>query len=495
MSLKFQVGSALLVWLAFQSTYAQELTPSEIESSVSAPALSSVALTPDQAEARRLSRLQILAAVPHRGRREKLSDPIETLVKPDSLKITPGAVLRDPRAMETLKLTSATLKLDVWSGPSWEEFRGGTAIRYILAPAMKAVDWLTAWAFVSTPGQTLADVLAGDSKTAVDDLGPAEKYDLLLQSRGVATTPALSGYEWNLGRETQLKEGKVLHWYGYCHGWAAASFLSPRPQKAVSVPIPAPFGQPQSVIFYPSDIKALSTVLWANALPPLAMLGSRCSQLSPKHDANGRVIDEACFDVNPGTFHIALINQVGNAGRVLLMDGSYDVEIWNQPVFAYSYVYFNPQTGKAGAFDKSAIAMADYHKDKFHKYRAVDAKSVVGVVMKVTYGHEGAATHALVDGPKNDNAHSVKYVYDLELDDAGTIIGGEWAQAQHPDFLWGFNDDDAKAVSLADAALTGEWSVTAPLPADWVSAARGAASSQGVPLAHIVDGLISASRE
>src|SRR6185436_9002354 len=93
------------------------------------------------------------------------------------------------------------------------------------------------------------------------------------------------------------------------------------------------------LLFYPSDLKGLASLLWATTDPPSRGVGGRCEDTNPKKDRNGRVISPACFDSNPGTWHLAVVNQIGVAKRSMVIDATYDFEVWNQPVYGYRYRY------------------------------------------------------------------------------------------------------------------------------------------------------------
>src|SRR5688572_29322977 len=121
---------------------------------------------------------------------------------------------------------------------------------------------------------------------------------------------------------------------GYCHGWSPASFMMERPKHVIKVT--AADGRTQ-IPFYPSDIKALATALWANANPPIRFISGRCESKKPKEDRNGRVTDPDCFDTNPGAWHLAVVNQVGVSKRSFVFDSSYDYEVWTQPAYSYEY--------------------------------------------------------------------------------------------------------------------------------------------------------------
>ena len=81
--------------------------------------------------------------------------------------------------------------------------------------------------------------------------------------------------------------------------------------------------------------------------------------------------------------------------------------------------------------------------------------------------------------------------YDLELDAAGKVIGGEWYTRDHPDFLW-TPPAGSRAVTRHEAAATGEWDNTQPLPESWRVAAQ-AAAREGTPLATLVESMIAAA--
>jgi hypothetical protein len=172
------------------------------------------------------------------------------------------------------------------------------------------------------------------------------------------------------------------------------------------------------------------------------------------------------------------------------MDATYDYEVWNQPVAGYEYHYFNPQTMRFAAVAREAtVARGDFTRDRFSKYRSPDYTAALGVAMRTRYIAETAPSHAETDDPGRDRVVLVDYFYDLELDDAGRILGGEWYVNRHPDFLWG-PAPGLRAVTPGDAFATGAWAPGQPVPASWQSAAVRA-SADGLPLARIVEQLVA----
>jgi hypothetical protein len=135
--------------------------------------------------------------------------------------------------------------------------------------------------------------------------------------------------------------------------------------------------------------------------------------------------------------------------------------------------------------------MTDFTHDKFKRYRSSKAKSVVGIVMDVTYVAETQPAHARTDSPQQDRLRTIRYVYDLEQDSSGRIVGGEWYMNQHPDFLW-VPAQGAHAVSEYEKLAIEPWDLSGVLPTSWQLAAREA-SADGLPLAKIVEALVAKS--
>jgi hypothetical protein len=171
------------------------------------------------------------------------------------------------------------------------------------------------------------------------------------------------------------------------------------------------------------------------------------------------------------------------------MDASYDERIWNQPVLGYSYRYFNPKSMKqVSSLEDARVPLDSFAHDKFRRYRSTKAKSLAGIVMDLTYAAGTHPSHAHEDSVKQDRLRTIRYVYDLELDSNGKIIGGEWYMNQHPDFLW-VPTQGTHAVSDYEKLATGDWNASGMLPDAWQSAARGA-SADGLPLAKIIEAMI-----
>jgi len=408
---------------------------------------------------------------------------VDTLSAPESNDLAQNLVdelryvsLKD---MENADLMSSRLPVQPWSDSYWPIYKGAIAYRYAdrLFPNVK--DWKNNTDYIT---KNIGD------HSSVDQLSPAEKYDLLVGDSSFSMTRN------NLaeGKYYYESKGEVETWMGLCHGWAPAAYMTPRPTHATRVL--AADGKTW-IPFYPSDIKALTTLLWASGRrTETRFIGGRCNLRNPSRNSTGRVKDEECLDNNPGTWHLAIVNQIGVSQRGFVMDATYDYQVWNQPVFGYQYLYFNPKTETPSSrLEDSLLAIKDFKRDKFKRVRSPKASSVVGVEMTVLYINEVEPSLNMTDDPGRDRLASVKYTYDLELDPNGTIVGGEWYSRGHPDFLW-TPGPKARALSFGDTELDSledqaTWTGDVVIPDSWKRVIPRS-SSFLQPLARIVDTLI-----
>jgi hypothetical protein len=385
-----------------------------------------------------------------------------------------------PADIDAADLFKAQLAESPWSDDYWGIYAGCTGKRYADPEFPNAKDWQANFEYVRS--HPAASIVASGDTAAIDRLSPSEKYDLLVgDTRGTLTSEM-----WREGQSYYESSGRVETWMGICHGWSPAAYMLPRPRKVATML--AADGKTQ-LRFYPSDIKALASLLWANARTVSNFIGSRSNDKDPATDENGRVLSSQVFDTNPGTWHLAVVNQIGACKRGMVMDATYDYEVWNQPVYGYEYRYFNPQVMKlARDLREATVPRGAFTSDNFSRYRSSNYASVVGVIMAVRYVVETKPSHASEDSPSGDAIQKVTYCYDLELDSDGKIVGGEWYINRHPDFLW-TPPPGARAIAPWDHYATGEWNAREPLPRAWRRAALSASTS-GLPLAHVVEGLL-----
>lgn len=377
---------------------------------------------------------------------------------------------------QSISATEATVR--PWSGDYWATYKGGIGARY------NDPSFPHSWDFIENykAYKEYQKVDFADS-AQVNNLSPSEKFDILVGDTGYG----LTAWSFESAYRTYTQNNNEIEpWFGICHGWAPASYMLPRPDQTISFQIENFKGHSFQLNFYPDDLKALGSLLWANARLKTYFLGGRCNVKNPQMDENGRVTDPACFDLNPASWHLASIHQLAKNQSGLVFDANFDYEVWNQPIIRMKWNYFNPQTKEeTNKIDSAIIKKSDFEKDIFKKYRSSAGEKIVGVKMIVTFATENTPHHEF--DLFEQNVRDVVYIYDLELNARDEIIGGEWYQADHPDFMW-TPPKGAHAASHYDATLEGSWDGEKPLPADWKNAAKNS-SRQGLPLGRIVEKL------
>ncbi len=365
--------------------------------------------------------------------------------------------LENPEPVENIFVMNKTLRFGEvtnkpWSGDFWAFRSGSAAKRYMDPNFPRFTKWREAFDYyLANPPNTIEPKF----------LAPSEKYDLLVQDSQLNLTAA----NWQQGSIYSDETGDVETWMGICHGWAPASFMEPRPAHSASI---ESFGRKETIIdFLPDDIKALATLKWANGVnvskndlrPATRFIGGRCNSKDASLDPiSNRILSPECFDLNPGIWHIVVTNHIGSERRPFIIDASFDYEVWNQPVTQYSYKYFNPKTmDEAGSLEEALVNMNDpQFEDKFADFRKNPAAvQLVGIEMAVTYTTETQPRGIVVDSPESDTENTVVYYYDLELDANGKILGGEWYQNSHPDFVW-MPSRDSVALNREDLEVENE---------------------------------------
>ena len=379
-----------------------------------------------------------------------------------------GPYISKLHEMERLGLMEFILPSAPWTDSFWPMRKGMTARRWHDTTYPDTNDFVQN----ITHFRNFAPGYAG-----VDVMSPAEKYDFLIGDYSYTLTNA----QWAKGERHQTESGRVPGWAGLCHGWAPASIMAANPQQ--SVVVKAVDGT--DVTFYPSDIKALASLAWGEASPRVRQVGSRCWVTDPSDDEMGRVRDYNCFDVNPGTWHMAIVNQMGAQHRSFVFDSTYDLQVWNFPIYKYRYSYFNPQTmTPTSNLGAALIPLADYSRDKFREFRSPNAKWVVGISMDLTYTKVTGPSTA----PNNKvRSETIKYVYDLELDENLEVIGGEWYSNWHPDFIWS-PPKDGRPMAKGESNLS--WDGMFPVSPAVLQTALNGASAANQPIGMLVETLV-----
>ncbi len=268
------------------------------------------------------------------------------------------------------------------------------------------------------------------TESSLETLSPAEKYDIFLGRRDMPLT--------NKERErTQVMRTvescpafdpnfTIPTWEGLCHAWAPAT-ISYKEPKAVTVTN----AKGVSVPFASSDIKALLTYFLHETRSRTQFLGGRCNKsfsdarekfekgTISKKEYLAIVNSPECKDVNAGSFHVVLANQIGRNNEGFVFDVTRDAEVWNQAVYSYSSKIKRESRGGSRGAAPGTV-------------RELEVETTVGYIVEVAES---------VDPNNAGSLEKVTYRYTLELNADGEIIGGRWIENglgdnDRPDFLW-----------------------------------------------------------
>ena len=397
--------------------------------------------------------------------------------------------------------TQGQTSIDLWSDDYWRLEWGGISYRYYYKDYFDNYrDAISSYFQPSNWEKLLASLPAARLSQEIETWAPSEKYDL-----------SVNDLKFNLTNEQKREgeafvdeSGNVESWMGLCHGWAAAAIMAPKPTRSVE------FWGPEGtrLKFFPHDIRALTSLAWANGDFVTSFVGERCNNKTPEFFENGRIKDSDCFDNNPGSFHLALGNMIGIAKASFVMDAAFDYQVWNQPIQAYALRYFSPLEPNQQSSHWAEVAVPYDSKfksiDPFQKpltrgvknwrtgvYDDSEISKIVGVIVTVVYLGEVAPLHG--ERASSENLIRVTYTYDLELTQRETgfeVTGGEWHSNAHPDFLW-VPSKGAVAHSSLDqygVGFTGREN-----PPDRITRGGQMASQGGYPLCPVISKLLKES--
>jgi len=309
--------------------------------------------------------------------------------------------------------------LEPWSDISWGFEKGLIAARYRSSRYEKLQLFPSRRSFIAQYSAT--NILRNGTQEELNSLSPAEKYDALFSESQM--TNGLARGIWDEATRT-YDRGTLASWMGICEGWAAASVVE---QEAIKPFVVKLDRWKRDLTFYPHDVKALTALAWSSFMLKTPVVGSRCSTLNPP---------VACWDNNPATVFLAVINMLGRGKQNLFIDRNMDEAVWNSPVFAYSYSFYNVLDGKTrNSLNEALTPLIQYRNDPFASKRDPNASSVVGVKMNILIAKnkslrsdQGSVKADLEERPLN---------FDLEISQQGKILGGEWlGEKNFSDFLW-----------------------------------------------------------
>lgn len=245
--------------------------------------------------------------------------------------------------------------------------------------------------------------------------------------------------QWEIDNHNRL----TPNWYGHCNGTGVSVARFQNPAKSVFRPATCTASSATCTEFTPADIRALLSEINMNAKTKF-ISGNRCSLTNaqivgrPAERLIPQKMDE-CDDVNPGSFHTGLVNFIGRMKQPIIFDEHQDEEVWNYPIYAYSYSASGPLT------EAQAIAAlrAEPLAAGVPPFPAMDswifnprAVSFIQIAMTVSFRN---ATFDATGAGTMPAPSTISYQYILELDANNNVIGGEWMGASrtyHPDFIW-----------------------------------------------------------
>lgn len=347
-----------------------------------------------------------------------------------------------------------------WTGYFWAMNKGLIGARFADSNFLKKSYWEDRFEYIKSnpPSNYIA-------KEKIFALSPSEKIELLIGD----TEGNLTAYMWRRGKDILDRFGQIASWIGLCDGLALASTNFPFPKKSVNI---WSFDGKYKIKFFPEDIKSLGTLLWKQGSYSYKIIGERCDEQLPEISENGRYTTNTCFNTNPGTFHLSLVNQIGQAKRSFIMDSMSNFEVWNYAIVGYSFKYLNPQTKKQFPTPMEAtIPISEYANDKFSQFRSPHATHIVEIEAEVEFLREQYPKFQEREEIGENKPTIQVYQYDLELGPDGEIIGGEWLDNEHPDFLW-IPLKNSIPKGPFDDLILGNWNPQKELlPKDWIEPA------------------------
>ncbi|KAG1698000.1 hypothetical protein DVH05_015484 [Phytophthora capsici] len=298
-----------------------------------------------------------------------------------------------------------------WPGPYWPTYQDGINVQWSEGEASPAEKYATAFGLDVTE---FMDKVSADN--GIDSMSKRTKCSSDNDCSNLTD-----------GSACAIRAGKssgycIPTWYGICHAWTPASILEAEPNCPVTH---------NGVTFHPMDLKALISDIYDGASISTVFTGTRFNGGADSTDEYGRHSNAAYRDLNPAFFHITTANLLGSLNATFVADVTAGSEVWNQPVRGFK-VYEQTEMSLEEA------AQTFYGLEKYPWNAA--AKSIVYVKTRLSWIFETYTDGGLVSSGQVDKfTTGAYYTYLLEMDDAGSIIGGEWvynSDADHPDFIW-----------------------------------------------------------
>ncbi len=270
-----------------------------------------------------------------------------------------------------------------WSESYWPRNKGSINLRWN-SPSHEGFDY-------RSPS---AQEVKSMSLAQLAQLSPSEKYDL---ARGLYDYP-LTTHVAAVNAKRDAKD-----YEGICDGWTASSIQFREPKPVVIT-------NPDGIIipFGSSDVKALMSYHAAfNVDLGPVLIGRYCMGGLGIGTNSAR-----CADINPGTYHVILANEIGLKKQAFASDVEIGKETWNQPIYGFEFEV----RGSASS----------------------NAPKALLIHAKLKYTDElDQSQWEPVTGTSNFLGGVQESDYILEMDSNDRIIGGSWiSKYVHPDLFW-----------------------------------------------------------
>jgi hypothetical protein len=376
-------------------------------------------------------------------------------------------------------LTEGETTWPVFASTWWPQARNGTAWRwqpganqdYNNLTDRDRVSPMEKYDLTFNPGQ--ARVVEAVSHCSFPDA--QDNPDTCTQIEHPQITVAGPATEWELENQGTYQEFEPDSWWGHCNGWASYATSEPLgfPRRDVRVRwennrvIECTDGNTENcVLWRMADIEAMMTELYFS--DEATFSGRRCNT-SPddiERDADGRPTDVACRDLNPGSFHTAIVGMFGRGARNLvtnetggrpafIIDHNWDHEIWNFPVVGYEI------TEQADVTEAQAQALVGENGSDYQWNSAATRFRRVQLVYTMISDSVGPSELLRRADTRDIAPVEVELNYVLELDANNRILGGEWideptaivgenSKELHPDFMWMALDHQGPGESADD---------------------------------------------
>lgn len=246
----------------------------------------------------------------------------------------------------------------------------------------------------------------------------------------------------------------VSGWWGHCPGWTGAAMANAPIQHAVYATSDGSggftacnAGDNGCVKFEIGDINALMAEVYVDGQS--SFIGARCDTAPEKvtRDANGRITQEGCDGVNPGSLLIVASTLMKQQQLPFAIDAQSDFntdQIWNQPSYRYSVNRYQTLTAAQAA---NLVVHGTLGGDQTAYQWNAQAQGFALVDLTLSWVSERGPNTSVVSGAQSTRTTRMVAVIELDKDasDASAqIIGGEYINDPSsgadrltvPPFLW-----------------------------------------------------------